>query len=275
MKRGQITLFVILGIVLIALVGGAYYLSQQFAKAKSITELAEAAELSEAELEAKNVVESCMEDLLSNGILEVFSAGGGLSKKKVRAAGLTIPVYEKELPKLDQILKNVAVYIDDNIGNCLAANSPGLKVRRAGDSKVKAEGNKVNAISDIEIIVSENSILKDFSSSIDADLEKAIEDANELYNQEKETGRFVAMGNTSLNSLKKDYLLYTESTGKEKVYILSFKRVIIDRRQLEFAFAMPIEHRTIVAGINITEIDTGIFARIATTVEEIFEGGEV
>ena len=275
MKRGQITLFVILGVVLIAAVAFGLYLSQQFAKSKSVSELAETAELSEAELEAKNTVDACLEDLLSNGILEVFSNGGTLEKSnRVRAAGLNVAVYPKKLPGLNEINGQVGKYIDDNIEICLARNGPELNIRRPGNTEVESRGKDAIARSSIEIIISEESILKDFDAGVEANLKKALEDAGELYGEERETGRFVAMGNTSLNALNKDYLLYTESTGKEKIYVMDFKEILIEGRQLEFAFAIPIEERTIVAGINITEVDTGIFAGIATAIEDFFGGEE-
>jgi len=268
-KRGQITLFVIIGILLIAIIGFGLYLSREFAKAKSVRELAETVELSETELEAKHIMEACMYDLLSNGILEVFAAGGTL--EDVKRVSLNAPVYDKELPKLNSILDNIASYIDDNMETCIDKNSRGLSVRRPGKTEVDFKNGNARAQSNVQISL-ENSVLKDFDASVDADLDKVLEDANELYREEKDTGRFVAMGNRSLSSLKKDYLLYSESTGEEKVYLMRFKDVLIENRQLEFVFAIPIEERTMVAGVNITEVDTGIFAGIASSIEDMLEG---
>lgn len=254
-KRGQITLFVMLGIVIIAVIATAFYMSQQFSKAKSLSELSEAAGLSKDELDAKNIVESCLEDSLGNGVLEVFRKGGALSNGVKRVSGLNAPVYGQELPSLGMVETEIGKYVDSSMEACIRKNMPSLIIRNPGETIVTAKGNNVEAISSIEIVVSEASILKDFSAGVEADIEKVLNDANELYREEKETGRFVALGNISRNSRAKEYLLFTESTDKEKIYLMAFKNIKIDNKQLEFLFAFPIEERTMVAGINITELD--------------------
>lgn len=259
MKRGQITLFVLVGIVIIAILGFTYFLIQQSAKTKSLQGLTETAQLSESELDAKHTVESCLEDLLSNGILEVFSKGGTLENvDKAEAAGIQAPVYKLGLPRLDSITEQIGFYIDNNMETCIRKNS-NLEISKSGITEVNARNGEVTALSTMSIVIPEGSILTDFQAKVDADLEKVMEYANELYLQEKDTGRFVAFANFSRNAVEKDYLLYTESTAKEKLYLISFKNILIEGRQLEFAFAIPIEERTIVAGMNITEVDTGIF----------------
>lgn len=268
MKRGQITLFVILGIVIIAVIATALYMSQQFAKAKSISELSETAELSKDELDAKNIIEGCLEDSLENGILEVFRKGGTLSNEIKRVSSLNAPVHEKELPSLEMVETEIGKYVDNNLETCIRKNKPSLTINNPGETIVTARYNTVEARSSIEIAVNGASILKDFSASVEADIEKALNDANGLYNEEKETGRFIALGNTSRNSLAKEYLVFAESTKTEKIYLMAFNNIKVDNRQLEFLFALPIEERGMVAGINITEVDSGIFA-ISQTFSEI------
>ncbi len=268
MKRGQATLFVILGIVIIATIAAAFYLSQEFAQTKSMKEASESIKLTEAELEAKNIVESCMEDLLSNGILEVFSNGGTLENTDTaKAAKMEAPIYNSELPKMEYINGQIGDYIDDNMELCLRKNS-NLIISKPGKIEVNAENEKVIALSSMSIALP-GSILKDFEAEIDADLEKALEDANELYGEEKETGRFVALANFSRNAVEKDYLLYAESANGHKLYLMSFKKILINGRQLEFAFAIPIEEKAMVAGVNITEIDAGIFPIFTENSEDL------
>lgn len=259
MKKGQVTLFVILGIVLIAIIAAAFYLSQEFTKAKSLKEISETAQLSESELKAKHNVEACLEDLLGNGVLTVFSHGGTLEDvEKVKADGIEAPVYASELPSIDSINEQIGHYIDSNMELCLRKNSE-LQISKLGKTEVETINGKVSALSSMSVSLPEGSILTDFEAEIDADLEKVLEDANELYAEEKNTGRFIAFANFSRNAVEKDYLLYASSTQENKLYLMSFKKILIEGRQLEFAFAIPIEERTIVAGINITEIDSGIF----------------
>jgi len=268
-KRGQITPFVLIGIVIIAVIAFAFYFSQQFTKAKSVSELSEAAGLSKDELDAKNVIESCLEDSLNNGILEVFSKGGTLSNDVQRVSILNAPVYVQQLPSLEMIETEIGKDIDNNIETCIRKNMPSLTINNPGETIVTAKGNSIEAASSIEIVVNEASILKDFSASVDVDIEKVLNDANELYNEEKETGRFVALGNISRNSIAKEYLLFTESTDKEKIYLMEFKNIKIDNKRLEFLFAFPIEERSMVAGVNITEIDSGIFPIFPEDNEEL------
>lgn len=257
MKRGQITPFVLIGIVIIAVIAFAFYFSQQFTKAKSVSELSEAAGLNKEETDAKNIVESCLEDSLGNGILGVFKKGGTLSNDVQRVSILNAPVYE-QLPSLEMVEVEIGKYIDNNIELCLRKNMPSLTINNPGETTVTSKGNTVEAISSIEIVVNEASILKDFSTSLDMDIEKALNDANELYNEEKETGRFVNLAQIGRQALEKDYKLYTITSNEDKSYLMEFKTISVDNKKLEFVFAMPIEERAIVSGINISEIEAAI-----------------
>src|SRR3989338_8685740 len=134
MKRGQITLFVILGIVIIGLLAAAYYLRSSFVKTTAEKTVFQESELTNQEIEIKNIIEDCLSEIGEEAILYT-SARGGYYEPPGEIEPLNnvaIPYYlfkdKEEVPTIETLQEQIALYIDNNIKDCVMENSPEVEI---------------------------------------------------------------------------------------------------------------------------------------------------
>ena len=76
MKKGQISLFVVLGIVIVVVIAAGIYFSSNLSKSLEEIKLAERNALSLEEKEIAGVIDACIEFTLLNAVIDVSSSGG-------------------------------------------------------------------------------------------------------------------------------------------------------------------------------------------------------
>lgn len=119
LKRGQITIFVIIGIVILALVLGFSYLSSKANEAKLGVELSDISQLPIEIQQKKENIEICLEEKTKEATLIIGSTGGYILNKPSK----TINYNENEIAYIDSISKDniqneIKEYLIENFGEC-------------------------------------------------------------------------------------------------------------------------------------------------------------
>jgi len=118
-KRGQITIFVIIGIVIIAAVSLLLYLSSKANEAKLGTEFSDTTQLPIEIQQQKENIESCLEDKIKEAARIIGNSGGYILNKPTK----TINYNEEEIAYIDSISKEniqneIQESIKENFGQC-------------------------------------------------------------------------------------------------------------------------------------------------------------
>ena len=187
-KTGQTTIFVILAVFIVVIIG-AYY------KINLDKEFFERNDIKSDLNQIKSLILECGEEVSKNSLETIGLQGGYYNKpeKNFNLEGIFIPYYyyEREIfyPSKQKIEMELAHYLDDNIGNCLKkinVNNFELNFKNPRtevfikDKRVDFEINLLIKISkDIHKTTFE---LKDFPITIDSEL-SSILDLAEYYTQ--------------------------------------------------------------------------------------------
>lgn len=119
LKRGQITVFVIMGIVILSIVIGLFYLSSKANETKLKTEFSETARLPIEIQQQKEIIEDCLGEKIKEAARIAGVNGGYISNKPVKAIsyeGNDI-AYIGSISK-ENIEDEIKEYVKENFGKC-------------------------------------------------------------------------------------------------------------------------------------------------------------
>jgi len=286
-KRGQVTMFVILGILIVVVIAIALSFRYRVFEGISQFELVKSEKAKQMENDLRSHAESCLEKVTIEGLQEVLISGGYYKNapKSVSYSMHSVPYYlylDKEtIPGLGEIEANLASYIEGNINPCMLSYSSGLVVGtpKADVSlgkavRVSLKDNLVLTSGDAEVR------LKRFDVEVDADVEHAYDSCMLFYNEVK---------NISVTSLDRqgqlasasEFSFYNPDMGSNDtfVYILNFNSSIEGFKGLEYAFAIKYPepsgtfqgYSSEVIAVDDLELDDGESAEINPQLKEIMD----
>jgi hypothetical protein len=129
MKKGQITIFIILAVLIVVVIGVVIYMTTFAKEAEFDEEYFNSASIKPEVDSIKEYVFSCMDDV-SRAAIDRIGIQGGFHNQPVRAfdVGWTfIPYYYYEgeylMPTKGQVEEELSAFVNDNMGKCLAANT--------------------------------------------------------------------------------------------------------------------------------------------------------
>ncbi|MEK6816705.1 MAG: hypothetical protein AABY09_03765 [Nanoarchaeota archaeon] len=200
MKRGQITLFVILGIIIVAVIGVGIYFRQSILQQELSAETAEEEALIPEVRDFRDSVDECLDDAIVDNILLIGIQGGYANTPGnslyLQEEDLTIPYYydngRNAAPELDKVTSELASAIDSQAESCIDTESfPKLAIvpGQAISSVIIAdEGIGVTVNYPIQVTSGDQaySISRPFEYSYDTKLKGMLDAANKITNQKIE-----------------------------------------------------------------------------------------
>ncbi|MFH1637052.1 MAG: hypothetical protein ABIB71_01350 [Candidatus Woesearchaeota archaeon] len=247
MGKGQVTIFLVLGIVIVIVIIGGFYLASTLSEASLSKEKQTAIELSEEEAEIASEVEDCLYYTSGEALLLVSKNGGYFSppKKSFAYSNYVLPLYydegEELVPSIQDIEKQLAKAIEYRVRRCVPASGKHL-VEAAGEPSAEvslADGMDVSLVYPFKITSNDgtSSLITRFSASLDIDFEKAYNNAIGLYSKQKEAKVqfFVDIGETAVNE---DYVLKLYNQNNITFYILEFNGLEFEGEKMEYSFAI-------------------------------------
>ncbi len=119
LKRGQISVFVIIGIVIAAIIVTSFYLSQKSSEANRKSELAEISQLPLELQQEKEKIEDCLSEVVQEATITIGVNGGYIinePEKTVNYLGNNVAYLESvSKERIESELEN---YVRNNFGRC-------------------------------------------------------------------------------------------------------------------------------------------------------------
>lgn len=245
MKRGQITLFVILGIVIIGLLAAAYYLRSSFVKTTAEKTVFEESELTNQEIEIKNIIEDCLSETSEEAILYTSARGGYYEPpgKIEPFNNIAIPYYlykdKEEVPTIETLQEQISLYVDNNIKDCVLENSPEVEIVQDPTTTATLSDEELSLETEMPIsigTVSERRITF-YSASIKTRYKQVYNDAIKVYDKLRIIDNFLIVDLSEL-ALNKEYEMRNSIEDDKIVTLLLYKNFKIKETPLRFNFAI-------------------------------------
>jgi hypothetical protein len=226
MKKGQITAFIILGILLLLIIGTLLFLNISTRRGDFLTAESDVISNIPESNQIKLMIDNCLQKTASKGLIELGKNGGYLEIPSILQYQDTGKWYVDQVnvqPSLDEIKLRLEQYINSEFKNCLDYSSfikRGINVvDEPANSSVIFGGDKVVIDLNYFISVGNNKYTKefrDFKTELGAPFRRMFETASLIINLQMTTDfkRFLPLEkvNSSFridySNPEKDYLVY-------------------------------------------------------------------
>lgn len=219
-KKGQVTVFIIIGIVILLIAGGAYFARDYILKSEFEREQAKAAAIPEKAESVKEYIDGCVREVSDDAVRLIGEQGGYIevpldelvitdadpfsnSLEIFRGSGIRVPywyyikangVEKLQVPSKEFIQNEIEEYINENLESCVnnfkIFREKGYEFNEGEVlSVVNIENNKVLVVVNwpIELSIDDFKFnFEKFYSSVDAELGKLYNLAKEIIEKENE-----------------------------------------------------------------------------------------
>lgn len=247
MKKGQVTMFVILGIVLVAAILVVIFLRNDISQEIDKVRISRNVALQQKVGQLTPFVDDCIGSTVDNAILKVFAQGGYNSPANtVEYEYYNIPVYsdkgKETYPSVSDIEKEIEKALESSIKSCANFNSLKFPVTSLSQPDAKVSIGKKIADASLEWQLrvgteEDSAVVSEFSGETNADLLTPYEDAMELYNRQKAI-KVLSLIDLARLAKQKDYILHFDTAGDAMVYLLTFNTTKINKQPLVYTFAI-------------------------------------
>lgn len=264
MKKAQVTMFIILGIVIVAVIAIGLYLREDISNALAEAKIKRSTVLQQQAAEARGLISNCLGYVAGDAVLKIASQGGYYEPPSpVYYDMYSIPVYydkgKEKVPGLDDIEEGIAAYINANMARC-TGDFPGLRFTAEAldepDSSV-AIGNEISLELDwpVRIGNEEKATVSDFSARLAISLKSPYEKAISLYDEQKGIS-LISLSDLAKLAKDREYILHFDFEEEAVLYILTFNDILIKKQPLVYTFAVRPEKtdKYVHEGIDLTDL---------------------
>ncbi|MBS3118948.1 hypothetical protein J4417_04715 [Candidatus Woesearchaeota archaeon] len=245
-KRGQITIFIILGVVILLILGGAVFFLQYSSKSKLDVSKEQVDSVSGEAAAVKVFVESCLKKIGKEAISFVSIQGGyyNPSEPYFEYAGLKIPYFfdkkAMNVPTKQKIEEESSLYIQKFLNNCLKNNKD---ISYTEEKKVKVMIAPQTVLVSLEMpvtIESENKLveIKDFQVKIPGEIGLATEVIPLIIAAQKEYPNRVRLSELVAIGEEKKVLIDLTHFNNTVFYNLKYSDSMFNQETYTFTFAM-------------------------------------
>ncbi len=240
-------MFVILGIVLVAIVLTVVFLRKDISAEIDKVRISRSVALQQKVEQVTPFVSDCIGSTVEDAILKVFARGGYNSPKNaVDYEYYTIPVYfdkgKETVPTAEMIEKEIERAVEGNIKSCADFNSLDFPVTSLKQPNAEVSFGKKIAEASLEWQLrigtdEESAVVSEFSGETGADLLTPYEHALDLYNRQKAI-KVLSLIDLARLAKQKEYILHFDMADDAMVYLLTFNTTIIKGQPLVYTFAI-------------------------------------
>ncbi len=192
-KKGQVTIFILAGIIIIFIMGLFIYFRFYIIKSSIFSEETRGIVVPQQLKAVKNSIDECLEDTSKDAVLDVLRHGGyhNLQENSFDYLTDSLPYYyvngRKSMPSIGEIENELASYINDNIDRCLDFNelrTIGFKIEYTSytvSTALNGENVEVSMNFPVFIEKDETSVrLELFKVRVDADINRLYDAASRV-----------------------------------------------------------------------------------------------
>lgn len=246
-KRGQVTIFLIIGIVVLAAFFGILFIVKTITtqNLEVVEEKTKPAEVGQVKL----FVESCLAKTAEDAVYYNFiNAGFYQPNFRIKYQEWNVPYYfylgEDLHPEKEEIEFGLAKYIQNNLPNCLGDlnNFPGMEIVQEKPLAIVTILEKkvvVNLKLPITIQIAEQvKEMNDFQTQLIIPLSEAVAILSERMKVQKTQPNEVLLTNLIDDSVEKNYKFKLFYQQDNVFYVLTFNKIIVKNKPLQVQFAV-------------------------------------
>lgn len=247
-KRGQITIFIIVGIILVVAITMGIILRKDIAQKLQDVKISQSTALQQEVDKVRPFVEDCLQSAAEDAVLSVVAKGGyNAPKSSVQYDYYNVPIYfnkgKETVPSMQNIASEIALAIKNNVPSCANFKAAGMPVKAVKRPEVTITAGKKLITIDMEWPLTvgteaESATISEFSTEIKADIENPYEYAMALYNQQKAI-KVLSLIDLARLAKQNNFILHFDMADKDAmVYLLTFNKTIIQRQPLVYTFGI-------------------------------------
>lgn len=232
-KKGQITLFIILGIVLLITFSFVFYLFQSNADEKDLEiQKIQSFDLSTAPI--KSYVESCLQTTTTEAIDYIGKHGGHYDLNQIYSTGSAtyntayyFYLDRDAMPSITTVENELSKYIDDNLFFCLQNfvifENQGLIINM-GEIKSSVSLQEKGAYINLELLLnikreSRQKTMHSFVSNVDSRLRNMLDSASILTKEQVRDPDYICMSCIFRESMKNDFIIELSNMNNDTVIV--------------------------------------------------------
>lgn len=247
-KKGQVTIFIIVGIVLVVAISMGIILRKDIAQKIQDVKISQSTALQQEVEKTRPFVEDCLQSAAEDAVLKVVARGGyNVPKNSVQYDSYTVPIYfnkgKETVPSMQNIAQEIAIAIKNDVPSCANFKAAGMPVKALKRPEVTITAGKkiINIGMEWPLTVgtdAESATISEFSTEIAADIENPYTYALGLYNQQKAI-KVLSLIDLARLAKQNNFILHFDMADNDAmVYLLTFNKTIIRREPLVYTFAI-------------------------------------
>jgi len=246
MKRGQATIFVILGIIIATAVALSYSYKDEISAKASELGITKTAAIKPAFKEKQAAVETCLREMLDNAVTVTSSQGGyaGIAPQDSLMFGYLPIAYhydqgESKVPPKEEIAAEIARLLQNDAPKCaitIEADEP-----KKATAKVKIEAERISAqvSMPIKVAIGESTeTISAFQTSNKARLGKILDTVKAIADQQASDPESTCLSCINNIALQNEMEVEMQQYQGVPVLTITDKKSEVGGAPLEFAFAM-------------------------------------
>ncbi|MBU2590150.1 MAG: hypothetical protein KKA65_02180 [Nanoarchaeota archaeon] len=248
MKRGQITVFIVLGLIFVAVIGLliAYkdtLMGSQTAQVEGIGTL-------QPELMgAGELIEDCIKEVAKSGLSDLGMHAGIIDNSQLETfdfSGLDATYLysnsESKLPSREAMEESLALFVKQNVRDCLAVELPGFEVTPAEVKEVSADigSEEVDVAVEWPITIKKAALeskVDGFKISVPVRLGIIYNEVESFISQQLETPEEVCLSCLLDSAQEKDLSIEVNNFISTYVFVVKDTKVLINDQPYHFVFA--------------------------------------
>src|SRR3989338_10815892 len=123
LKRGQVTVFIIVGILIVLVTAGIFFFSKSLVEEQIAVEEEKTQEASVLSLPIQNYIENCVENTAEEAIVFVSKQGGYYQLPELSDTSLLLPYYfyedQNQLISKEELERQISLYINNELFFCI------------------------------------------------------------------------------------------------------------------------------------------------------------
>lgn len=279
MGKGQVTMFIILGMILVIIISLSFILRNEISDAVARSEAFRPVKLQQESRQLESFVAKCIKPIAEEALLKIASQGGYYETAFMGYDTYRVPLYytpEKEsVPAMPVIESAVSDYLSSEAEKCaLGFSQFGFDVRQLKKPLAEVSiGKKIVSVEvnwPLEIASNgETEKITSFSTEFESGFDSAYTSAIELYESQKEKS-LISLAELARLSTQKDYVLYFDFVQDYVLYIITFDNLMIQDKPIVYTFAIkPKQSEQFVSdGVDFTEIFSFGEASVENTIAD-------
>jgi len=247
MKKGQVTLFIILGIVILVLITFLFFIRSE-SLSSLLKSISERAKVVPPEFKPQaDLIKSCLYETSKDAVNLLGMQGGYINVKQpfVNYFGLKVTYLnynsDNKVPDIGIMEKELENYIKDNARNCLI-NLSDVRIVKSGDIGVGADvlndrvGFNINWPVDVEKDGFKFQ-LNNFKFDVPIRVGELVSIVNKIVDRQISDRNTLCLSCIVDDGIKSNLYIQIYSYNEDLIFVINDPKSVVDDRQYKFIFA--------------------------------------